>query len=443
MSHNACFHRFHPVPWIAALAVSLAAAGCLNGDKDSDIEFLHEDSGVIVEPLDAGIESPDGGDPDGGDDEDAGEADASTQDAGNPEDCLEGYVYDALAGGCVEDGPTVCFDGYHDGGNGECVLLGYCSDGFELDEEGECVEEGACPSGQHDGGDGQCVPEGTCSASYHDGGDGGCLPEGTCAAGYHDDGVGGCMSQGCAPNFAMAGGVCARLVEFIDIPAGTFLVRHAIPGHDIGREVIVPAFQLGLHPVTVAEFTACVEDGACTADGYQTVTDDTFCNHGRGGEWLEQPMNCVFPAGAAAFCAWIGGELPTEVQWEYAATHDGTASLRSTYPWGATEPGHCVHASYTDAESNLHCDGTVRTTISTGTSRVGVYPSGKSPLGLEDMAGNVWEITASSYATDDSTPVAKGGAWNFSAEYLPVTSRIPFDAHYQYTSYGFRCVLPK
>ena len=117
------------------------------------------------------------------------------------------------------------------------------------------------------------------------------------------------------------------------------------------------------------------------------------------------PVVQVSARDAAAYCAWRGLRLPTEREWEFAAR--GTDGRR--YPWGNQPPGEggSRRANY-GAENCCAADasdGFLRT------APVGSFPVGRSPFGLEDMAGNVWEWTSSAYADSGGEVALRGGGW--------------------------------
>ncbi len=173
---------------------------------------------------------------------------------------------------------------------------------------------------------------------------------------------------------------------------------------------IVPFF-IDRTEVTVAAYRACT---SCTTPN----TDERPCNWGRSGR-DNHPINCVDAMQADAYCAWRGGRLPTQQEWQLAAQGEEGRE----YPWGDAEP------------STQLCWSGVRTR--TGTCVVGSFPSGRSPFGLEDMSGNVGEWTSSS---ENSFRYYRGGCWNDSdpdglrMNYLIGTA--PSDRS---SGVGFRC----
>ncbi len=217
------------------------------------------------------------------------------------------------------------------------------------------------------------------------------------------------------------------------IPAGTFMMgdtdtlsNAAQPPH----MVTLSAFCMDLTEVTVAAYRGCTAPG-CTAPD-----TTTFCNWNSGRD--THPINCVDWNQARAYCQSLGGDLPTEAQWEYAAR--GSDPTNHIYPWGNGAPA---------AQLCWSGGGTSRTS----TCAVQSFPSGNSPFGLFDMAGNVWEWTLDWYAsytsaaasnptgpTSGTYRVYRGGSWYYtSAGLVRAASRNYDDPAYRDDGIGFRC----
>jgi formylglycine-generating enzyme required for sulfatase activity len=134
--------------------------------------------------------------------------------------------------------------------------------------------------------------------------------------------------------------------------------------------VALDAFWIDQTEVTNAQYRKCLDAGVCRKPVYWDNSDFSA---------PDQPVVGVTWNDARTYCEWAGGRLPTEAEWEKAAR--GTDGR--TYPWG-NEPATCERVSYGG------CVGKA--------SPVGSYPTGASPYGALDMAGNVWEWVADWYA---------------------------------------------
>lgn len=119
---------------------------------------------------------------------------------------------------------------------------------------------------------------------------------------------------------------------------------------------------------------------------------------------------------ADAYCRKIGKRLPTEWEWEYAAR----AGTSTVYYWGdAMDEAYAWHKGNADKQT---------------------HPVGeKQPnaWGLYDMAGNVWEWTASDH--ENGGKVLRGGSWRNSTISLRAGHRILSHPIYRYHYVGFRC----
>jgi sulfatase modifying factor 1 len=194
--------------------------------------------------------------------------------------------------------------------------------------------------------------------------------------------------------------------EMILIPAGEFLYGRK------KKRLILPEFWIDKTPVTNAEYARFVAD-----------TGHMPPKHWKGktppDELLDHPVTWVSWHDAAAYAEWAGKRLPTEEEWEKAAR----GSDGREYPWGDRfDPSRC-----NTKESGIR-----------NSTPVGQYsPQGDSPYGCVDMAGNVWEWTASDF--DKSNKVLRGGSWdNYPGDAL-CAHRGRYPPLNWYISVGFRC----
>jgi len=117
----------------------------------------------------------------------------------------------------------------------------------------------------------------------------------------------------------------------------------------------------------------------CPAIAYQTWTDTAGSNE-------TMPQNCLDWYTAFAFCAWDGGRLPTEAEWNYAASG---GSEHRYYPWSNPPSSTTIDDSYA-----VYCSGYC--SIQNVGSR---SPKGDGKWGQTDLAGNLWEWTLDRYVS--------------------------------------------
>jgi len=170
------------------------------------------------------------------------------------------------------------------------------------------------------------------------------------------------------------------------------------------HEVTVKGFEIDVYEVTKKDFEACIKAKVCTnAQGspLQYIAYDEehpFCVVGSSLD-DSLPVNCVSWYGARTYCAWVGKRLPTEAEWELAAR--GTD--KRWYPWG-NAPGPSCYNTVMKGNSDWGCDNGFAMSV-------GSKPNGKSPYGLYDMAGNVWEWVEDDWHEDYTGAPTDGSAW--------------------------------
>jgi iron(II)-dependent oxidoreductase len=214
-----------------------------------------------------------------------------------------------------------------------------------------------------------------------------------------------------------------------------FSLDNERPAHPVD----VPAFRIGRVPVTNAEYAAFIADGGYASPRWWSPRGwQHRCEAGLDGPkyWgpdgtrsrfgiiealpPDEPVQHITFFEAEAYAAWAGARLPTEIEWEKAATWDPAVARRRRFPWGSAEP--------TPHLANLGGDAL-------RPAAVGAYPGGASAYGVEQLMGEVWEWTSSSFRpwpgftpmlyADYSAPffagdyrVLRGGSWAVGASIL-------------------------
>ena len=234
--------------------------------------------------------------------------------------------------------------------------------------------------------------------------------------------------------------------EEVVVPAGPFTMGIDHPratDEKPSRQVYLSAFSIDRYEVSNARFAAFV-----AATGYQTEAEKRGAEKADGISWRQphgpgsaadpgHPVVYVSWQDAHAYCAWRGGRLPTEAEWEKSAR----GSDGQLWPWGA---------KFAAGRANLWGpeDGYA------GLAPVGSFPAGASPYGALDMAGNVWEWCADWYdanyyatapAKDPQGPetgrfkVLRGGSWINPGPALRSINRFEVLPVERSPYIGFRC----
>ncbi|MBI3221975.1 MAG: formylglycine-generating enzyme family protein [Nitrosomonadales bacterium] len=224
--------------------------------------------------------------------------------------------------------------------------------------------------------------------------------------------------------------------EMISIPAGKFLrgSNGRLPDEGPQYEAETKAFKIDKYEVTNLQYKQFID-----------ATNRKSPNHFRNRTYppgkVDHPVVWVTWFDAHDYCAWAGKRLPTDIEWEKAAR--GTDGR--DYPWGDSFDVTRVNSPVRWKSLNLEGD----------TMPVGSLEGGKSPYGLYDMSGNVWEWTDSWYTQypgntwpsenyGELYKTLKGGSWWDCSYYqcgvsAPSFNRSYFKQNIKNSSFGFRC----
>ena len=406
-------------------------------------------------------------------------------DQGEPSHCTsicgDGLVVgdEAKAGGCDDDN-----EASDDGCSSSCkveknyVCIGEPSECAETCGNGELDDGETCDDGNDESGDG-CF---ACAVEENFECDNSPLPSTcTCKPGYalEDE---ACVRKSCIGLSnecgLLANDDCCAMLE---VPGGDFTMGSSTDGS-------ISSFVLDKYEVTVGRFRRFVEsysgppeEGAgshplIANSGWQSAWNNSIaansatlasavqCNStfqvwDVTGAKDYVPMNCITWQQAFAFCAWDGGRLPTEAEWEYAAK--GGADNRA-YPWGNTPvpplPENEVHTAQTVSYANYGCYGNGDSGIYNDGDkcqiedilRVGSKPLGAGKWGHLDLSGSVMEWLLDYYSPtlpatcDDCANLSgsfrtiRGGSWHDYGDNLGSGSRNSANSVGTYNT-GIRC----
>ncbi|MCX8063676.1 MAG: bifunctional serine/threonine-protein kinase/formylglycine-generating enzyme family protein [Candidatus Hydrogenedentes bacterium] len=215
--------------------------------------------------------------------------------------------------------------------------------------------------------------------------------------------------------------------NMVFLEGGYFLMgNNSVKEEAPEEEVYVDPFWIDIYPVTVAQYRKYIEATGAPLPRYWY---DPMLNG------PDQPIVGISWLEASAYANWAGKMLPSEKEWEFAAR--GKENRR--YPWGNTPPDtiHCNFNGYLGMPSI-----------------VTMHEEGKTPDGVYDLAGNVYEWTRDYFlpytiarTRPDTVPTpplrtVRGGCWNSKADEVTCTARKGMFPETRINTIGFRCVIP-
>jgi ergothioneine biosynthesis protein EgtB len=238
-----------------------------------------------------------------------------------------------------------------------------------------------------------------------------------------------------------------------------FCYDNEIPEH----KTFLNSFEIDKYPVTNKEYQEFIDAGGYEdykfwlSDGWDLVMEKQWNSplywQKIDGEWYKkdfrglnklepnEPVTNVSYYEADAYSKWAKKRLPTEAEWEKAASWDDDEKNKRLYPWGDKFPS--------DITSNL------LESWKWAPSTIGSYPDGKSHYGCYQMLGDVWEWTSSEYTlypgfrskfseyTDKwaiNQKVLRGGSFATPRSQIRNSYRNYFKPHERIPFSGFRCV---
>jgi len=232
------------------------------------------------------------------------------------------------------------------------------------------------------------------------------------------------------------------------------------PQHNVWLE----DFQIDRAPVSVGDYLEFMNDGGYRdfrwwhSAGWEKVNTELWQAplywEQHDGEWMirdfaglhlatekgNEPVSHVSFLEASAYAKWAGKRLPTEAEWEKAATFSAAANTKQDFPWGDTTPD--------ESRANLFENGLW------AVAPIGSFPPGASDSGCQQLIGDVWEWTTSDYTPypgfksdfDEyndkwfvGQKVLRGGSFATPQIHIRSTYRNFFYPHERWMIAGFRC----
>ncbi len=245
-----------------------------------------------------------------------------------------------------------------------------------------------------------------------------------------------------------------HLSEMVEVPAGYFEQGNdsidALDNERPVHQVYLETYWIDRCPVTCGQYRAFIEAGGYQNPSWWSDAGWRWFQDKRITQplyWLDDSRWDIYPVcgvswyEAEAYARFVGKRLPTEAEWEKAASWDAASERRRTYPWGEAAPDtyKCNHNN-----------------IVGQTTPVNIYPAGQSGYGCYDMLGNVWEWTASVFQGyegfmpypyagyskvyfDGQHQVLKGGSWATHLWALRSSFRNWYHPGVRQILAGFRC----
>ena len=252
--------------------------------------------------------------------------------------------------------------------------------------------------------------------------------------------------------------------QLIATKSANELSAFAFDNEKPAHQVFLQPFAIDRYPVSVGDYLEFMrEDGYSDfrwwfSEGWEVVNREKWQAplywELHDGTWMIRDFTGLHPAEskrsdpvshvsyfeASAYAKWAGRRLPTEAEWEQAATSDSNSASRRQFPWGDETPD--------SSKANLFESGYW------SVAPIGSFPAGSSANGCEQLIGDVWEWTTSDYVPypgfksefDEyndkwfvNQKVLRGGSFATPRRHIRTTYRNFFHADERWMVSGFRC----